>query len=161
MKLDRTDLRILTELQKNGRITNVELAELVHLSPSPCLMRVKKLQTAGYIAGYAALIDLAKFDEIVTVFTEVTLSSHHQIDFDRFQQAVEKVEECVECHLVSGGFDYLLKFVTRGIAEYQALIENLVEQNLGIEKYFNYIVIKSPLASPHLPLNRLFTPATE
>ncbi|NRB55200.1 MAG: Lrp/AsnC family transcriptional regulator [Salinicola sp.] len=161
MKLDRTDLRILTELQKNGRIPNVELAELVHLSPSPCLMRVKKLQAAGYITGYSALIDLAKFDEILTVFTEVTLSHHRQIDFDRFQQAVAKIDDCIECHLISGGFDYLLKFVTRGIAEYQALIEGLVEQEVGIEKYFNYVVIKSPFSKSHLPLNALFGPQSE
>ncbi|WP_019950747.1 Lrp/AsnC family transcriptional regulator [Kushneria aurantia] len=156
MKLDRIDLRILAELQKNGRVTNVELAELVHLSPSPCLMRVKKLQSAGYITGYAALIDLARLGEVLTVFTEVTLASHRRIDFDRFQTAVEKIAGCVECHLVSGGFDYLLKFVTRGILEYQEIIEDLVDQEIGIEKYFNYIVVKSPFIKPCLPIESLF-----
>ena len=156
MRLDRIDLKILTELQKNGRITNVELADLVALSPSPCLMRVKKLQKAGYIKGYSALIDLARLGETLTVFTEVTLRNHRQPDFARFQEAVERIESCIECHLVSGGFDYLLKFVTAGIEEYQTLMEGLIDQDVGVEKYFNYVVIKSPFEKPHLPMNTLF-----
>lgn len=102
-KLDRIDIKILAVLQRNGRITNVELADEVNLSPSPCLMRVKKLQQAGYITGYSAQIDLAKLGETLTVFTEFTLKNHRQIDFARFQEALEKIESCVECHLVSGG----------------------------------------------------------
>ena len=125
VKLDRIDIRILHELQKNGRITNVELAELVHLSPSPCLQRVKKLQSEGYISGYSAQIDVAKLGQTLTVFTEVTLKNHRQIDFARFQQAAEKVEEIIECHLISGGYDYLLKFVTAGISDYQEIMERL------------------------------------
>lgn len=73
MKLDRIDIKILYELQKNGRITNVELAELVNLSPSPCLMRVKKLQSEGYIEGYSAQININKLGQTLTVFTEITL----------------------------------------------------------------------------------------
>jgi DNA-binding Lrp family transcriptional regulator len=72
-KLDRIDVNILAALQQNGRITNVELSEIVNLSPSPCLMRVKKLQKAGYISGYTALIDVSKLGETLTVFTEFTL----------------------------------------------------------------------------------------
>src|ERR1700754_330670 len=78
MKLDRIDIKILYELQKNGRITNVELAELVNLSPSPCLMRVKKLQAEGYIVRYSAQIDIAKLGRTLTVFTEITLKNHRQ-----------------------------------------------------------------------------------
>ena len=133
MKLDRIDIRILHELQKNGRITNVELADLVHLSPSPCLMRVKKLQKEGYISGYSA-----------------------QIDFARFQQAAEKVEEVIECHLVSGGYDYLLKFVTAGISDYQEIMERLMDADISIDKYFSFVVLKSPFVKAHLPLNRIF-----
>lgn len=155
MKLDQIDLKILTELQKNGRITNVELADLVNLSPSPCLMRVKKLRAAGYITGYSAQIDLAKLGETLTVFTEFTLKNHRQIDFARFQGAVEKIDACVECHLVSGGYDYLLKFVTAGIRDYQNIVENLIEQDIGIDKYFSFVVIKSPFIKTHLPLTTL------
>lgn len=156
MKLDRIDIRILHELQKNGRITNVELADLVHLSPSPCLMRVKKLQQAGYITGYSAQIDIAKLGQTLTVFTEVTLKNHRQIDFARFQQAAEKIEEVIECHLISGGYDYLMKFVTAGISDYQTIMERLIDAEVGIDKYFSFVVIKTPFAKAHLPLKRLF-----
>lgn len=156
MKLDRIDIRILHELQKNGRISNVELAEMVHLSPSPCLMRVKKLQQAGYITGYSAQINIAKLGPTLTVFTEITLKNHRQIDFSRFIQAIEKVEEVVECHLVSGGYDYLLKFVTAGISEYQEIMERLIDSDVGIDKYFSFVVIKTPFTRSHLSLKTLF-----
>lgn len=155
-KLDRIDVKILAELQRNGRITNVELSELVHLSPSPCLMRVKKLQKAGYISGYSARINIAALGETLTIFTEFTLKNHRQIDFARFQEALEAVDSCVECHLVSGGYDYLAKFVTSGISDYQAIIEALIDQGVGVDKYFSYVVIKTPFARTQLPLTRLF-----
>ncbi|MGQ3485878.1 Lrp/AsnC family transcriptional regulator [Roseovarius pacificus] len=155
-KLDRIDLKILAELQRNGRITNVELAELVNLSPSPCLMRVKKLQKAGYILGYSALIDIASLGDTLTVFTEFTLKNHRQIDFARFQEVLEKVPSCVECHLVSGGYDYLAKFVTSSITSYQNIVETLIDRDIGIDKYFSFVVIKTPFVKTQLPLTELF-----
>jgi DNA-binding Lrp family transcriptional regulator len=156
LKLDRIDVKILAELQRNGRITNVELAELVHLSPSPCLMRVRKLQEAGYITGYTAQIDVARLGETLTVFTEFTLKNHRQIDFARFQEALEKVDSCVECHLVSGGYDYLTKFVTSGISDYQTIVEALIDRDIGIDKYFSFVVMKTPFVKTQIPLTRLF-----
>ena len=157
-KLDRIDIAILAELQKNGRITNSELAHRVGLSPSPCLARVKRLEEAGYITGYSATIDLAKLGDVQTVFTSVTLSDHRQSDFLKFERAIREYEELIECHLVSGGFDYLLKFVVRGISHYQELMEQLLQKNIGISKYFSYIVIKSPVVkgqpSVRIPLAR-------
>ena len=155
-RLDRIDIRILAELQRSGRITNVELADRVALSPSPCLMRVKKLQKSGYITGYAAQIDLAKLGEVLTVFTEFTLKNHRQIDFARFQDALAKIDRCVECHLVSGGYDYLVKFITSGITDYQTVIEGLIDREVGIDKYFSFVVIKSPIVKTQLPLTHLF-----
>ena len=155
-KLDRIDVRILAELQRNGRITNVELADLVHLSPSPCLTRVKKLQKSGYITGYSALINVAKLGETLTVFTEFTLKNHRQIDFARFQEALEKIDNCVECHLISGGYDYLAKFVTSGISDYQEIIEDLIDRSEVIDKYFSFVVMKTPFVKRQLPLTRLF-----
>ena len=156
MKLDRIDIKILYELQKNGRITNVELAELVHLSPSPCLMRVKKLQSEGYIEGYSALINTAKLGQTITVFTEITLKNHRQVDFARFLSTAEKIDSVIECHLVSGGYDYLIKFVTSGIAGYQEIMERLIDMDVGIDRYFSYVVLKSPIVKSHLPLTSLF-----
>ncbi|KEP71303.1 Lrp/AsnC family transcriptional regulator [Thioclava sp. BHET1] len=156
-KLDRIDLKILTELQRNGRITNVELADKVALSPSPCLMRVKKLQQAGYITGYAAQINVARLGETLTVFTEFTLKNHRQIDFARFQEALERTESCVECHLVSGGYDYLAKFVCASISDYQTIMEALIDrQDVGIDKYFSFVVMKTPFERNSLPISLLF-----
>jgi DNA-binding Lrp family transcriptional regulator len=155
-KLDRIDLKILAELQRNGRVTNVDLADAVGLSPSPCLTRVKRLEQAGYIAGYGAQLQLRKLGEVQLVFTEMTLSDHRNDDFARFEAAIRNIPEIVECHLVSGGYDYLLKFVTNGVSHYQSVIESMLERNIGIEKYFSYIVIKSPFVKPHYPIERLF-----
>lgn len=154
LKLDRIDLRILCHLQQNSRITNVVLADAVGLSPSPCLIRVKRLEKAGYISGYGAYIRLEKLSDVQVVFTEVTLSDHRREDFAKFEGYIRNVDEIIECHLVSGGYDYLLKFVTRSVVHYQTIIEDLLEQNLRIEKYFSYIVIKSPFIKHHYPLEK-------
>lgn len=154
-KLDRIDINILVKLQADGRMTNVDLANAVGLSPSPCLQRVKRLEAAGYIGGYGAHINLTKLTESVTVFTEVTLADHRRADFVKFEASMRNVEELLECHLVSGGYDYLLRFLVRNIASYQELMEGLLERNVGIEKYFSYIVIKTPIMKHALPLKRL------
>ena len=156
LKLDRIDLKILAQLQKNSRIKNVDLAEAVGLSPSPCLIRVKRLEQAGYITGYGAQLQLKKLGDVVMVFTEVTLSDHRRDDFSRFEAAIRGIDEIIECHLVSGGYDYLLKFITQGVNHYQQIIESMLERNIGIEKYFSYIVIKSPFIKNHYPIEGLF-----
>ena len=157
-KLDRIDLRILSQLQKKGRITNVELADAVGLSPSPCLIRVKRLEKSGYISGYGAQIQLEKLGDVQIVYTEVTLADHRREDFIKFVDAVRVVDECIECHLASGGYEDLLKFITRSVSHYQSIIEGLLEQNIGIEKYFSYVIIKSPFVKTHYPIETLFPP---
>lgn len=155
VKLDRIDVNILAQLQRNGRITNINLANAVSLSPSPCLQRVKRLEEAGYITSYNARIDLAKLGETIMVFTEVTLNDHHREDFVKFEAAIRTIDEVIECHLISGGYDYLLKFITRGVAHYQSVIEDILERDIGVAKYFSYIVIKSPIEKLHYPLAKL------
>lgn len=155
VKLDRIDINILAQLQRNARITNINLANAVSLSPSPCLLRVKRLEEAGYITSYNARIDLAKLGETITVFTEVTLNDHHREDFVKFEASMRTIDEVIECHLISGGYDYLLKFLTRGVAHYQSVIENILERDVGVAKYFSYIVIKSPIEKLHYPLAKL------
>jgi DNA-binding Lrp family transcriptional regulator len=155
-KLDRLDISILSHLQRNGRISNVELANSVGLSPSPCLIRVKRLEKAGYIAGYGAHVELAKLGSMQVVFTQVTLSDHRREDFDQFEAAVRSIDEVVECHLVSGGFDYLLKFITRGVAHYHSIAEKVLRQSVNIEKYFSYIVIKSTFDKGYYPIEKLY-----
>ncbi|TJV09857.1 MAG: Lrp/AsnC family transcriptional regulator, partial [Mesorhizobium sp.] len=118
--------------------------------PSPCLMRVKKLQAEGFITGYSAQIDVSKLGQTLTIFTEVTLKHHQQNDFARFLTAIQKVDSVIECHLVSGGYDYLVKFVTAGISEYQTIMERMIELDIGIDKYFSFVVLKSPIVKSHL-----------
>jgi DNA-binding Lrp family transcriptional regulator len=156
VKLDRIDISILAQLQRNGRITNINLATAVSLSPSPCLLRVKRLEEAGYITSYNAHLDLTKLGETVTVFTEVTLNDHHREDFVRFEAAIRGIDEVIECHLISGGYDYLVKFLTRGVTHYQTVMEGILERDIGVAKYFSYIVIKSPIVKLHYPLTKLF-----
>jgi DNA-binding Lrp family transcriptional regulator len=156
VKLDRIDINILAQLQKNGRITNINLANAVSLSPSPCLLRVKRLEEAGFIKSYNAHIDIAKLGETITVFTEVTLADHKREDFLKFEESIRTIDEVIECHLISGGYDYLLKFLTRGVAHYQSVIESILEREIGVAKYFSYIVIKTPIEKLHYPLAKLF-----
>lgn len=159
LKLDRLDLRILAQLQQNGRMTNVMLADAVGLSASPCLTRVRRLEQAGYIEGYNARLSLSKLGDALTVFTEVTLADHRREDFQRFEKAIVGIDEILECHLISGGYDYLLKFMTRSVNHYQSIMEGLLERGIGIDKYFSFIVIKSPFVKRHYPIERLFPPA--
>lgn len=154
-KLDRIDINILSTLQTQGNITNVNLAEAVGLSPSPCLQRVKRLEKAGYIQNYRAVINLKKLAEHVTVFTEVTLADHRRKDFVRFESEIRKHDNVVDCYLLSGGYDYLLKFVARGVSQYQEIMEDLLERNLGIDKYFSYIVIKPVVEKHSVPIQDL------
>jgi DNA-binding Lrp family transcriptional regulator len=158
LKLDRIDIRILGYLQRNGRTTNVDLADVIGLSPSPCLIRVKRLEKAGFITGYGAHVQLEKLGNVQMVFTQVTLSDHRREDFAKFEASIRSVDEIIECHLVSGGFDYLLKFVTRSVLHYQSIVEELLERRIGIEKYFSYIVIKSPFVKHHYPIEKLSSP---
>ncbi len=154
-KLDRIDINILSQLQHNSQMTNVTLAEAVGLSPSPCLQRVKKLEKAGYITSYNAQINLAKLTDFVVVFTEVTLTDHKREDFVKFEAEIRKYETVQECHLISGGFDYLLKFTTRSVAHYQEIIEGILDRRIGVAKYFSYVVIKSVITKTEIPLKTL------
>ncbi|MGI9408395.1 MAG: Lrp/AsnC family transcriptional regulator [Hyphomicrobiaceae bacterium] len=154
-RLDRIDLKILAELQRNGRTTNAALADTVGLSQSPCLQRVKRLEADGYIAGYGAQLDIAKLSDAITVFTEITLQDHRREDFVNFEAGIGQFPEVVECHLISGGYDYLLKFIAGSVADYQTVIERVLEAGIGIEKYFSYIVIKSPIPARPIPIDKI------
>ena len=148
-KLDRIDIRILAALQENGRLKNVDLAEQVSLSPSPCLQRVKRLEQLGYIVRYRAEIDLAKIGETVRIFTEITIAEHTLEDHRYFNQQIAKVPQVVECYQVSGGYDYLVHFICRSIQEYQDVVQEILDSDMKVNKYFSYVVLKSIV--PHRP----------
>ncbi len=155
--LDQFDIKILVHLQREGRCTNVELAAAVGLSESPCLARTKRLQEIGVIRGYGADVALEKLGSYVIVFSEVTLGSHHVHDFRKFEAGVGKYPEIVECYNVSGGYDYLLKIVAPSVAYFQALMERLLEDDIGIVKFSSRIVLRQPLERHEYPLNLLIT----
>lgn len=155
-KLDRLDFKILSYLQDHGRVTNVGLADAIGLSASPCLSRLKRLEDAGYIRSYGARVALEKLGDYLTVFTEVTLADHRIADFDRFLARAREIVEIVECHHVSGGYDYFLKVVARSVVHYQQIFESLLESDTGIEKYFSYIVLDSPIMRDVYPIDSLF-----
>jgi len=154
--LDRLDLRILSELQRDGRMTNVELADAIGLSASPCLTRVKRLEKAGFIAGYGAMIKVEKLGDFLIVFAKITLADHRREDFGRFIDAIRGIDEIMECHHATGGYDYLLKVVTRDVGHYHTVMEALLKRDIGIETYFSYMIIESPIVKRRYPLDALF-----
>ncbi len=123
--LDRIDKVILSTLQSDGRISNVELAKRVNLSASPCLDRVKRLENEGYIERYGAFLNAAKLNYGMTAFVQVTLSSTTSETFKLFKKEVVTIKEVVECHLIAGGYDYLLKIRFADMASYRLVLEEI------------------------------------
>ncbi|PRD44636.1 AsnC family transcriptional regulator [Phyllobacterium phragmitis] len=152
LKLDPIDIRILDEIQRDGRITKLALAERVGLSPTPCWTRLRRLEKAGVITGYHARIALRLVSPVATVLVEVTLGAHRQADFDRFERAIKAVPEVVACWSVGGGVDYILKVVARDIDAYQRLIDDLLQREIGIDRYFTYIVTRTVKDDAVLPV---------
>lgn len=154
-KLDSYDLRIIEALQRDGRMTKVKLAEAVHLTPSPCWERLRRLEQAGVILGYHARIDPRKLGPVTVVMVEIELREHRLEDFERFEKAVRDIPEIVECQATGGGVDYMMKVVVSDVDTYQRLIDSLLQSDLGIERYYSYVVTKAVKDAGALPLARL------
>jgi Lrp/AsnC family leucine-responsive transcriptional regulator len=140
--LDVIDRRILTELQRSGRITNQALAEAVGLSPSACLARVRRLETDGVIAGYQARLSPERLGPSVVIFAPVSLKSQHPRDLARFEAAMNEIPEVIEAAQVSGPFDFLLKVVTRDVHAWSELADWMIEADLGVDKITSHILMK-------------------
>lgn len=151
-RLDAIDLKILATLQSEGRITKAALAAAVNLSPTPCWERLKRLETAGLIRGYRAEIDLEKLGALTTILVEVVLKQHRYEDFQRFETAIRRLDEVVECYATGGGIDYLLKVIAPDIDTYQRLVDHLLLAEIGIDRYFTYIVTRVVKASFQPPV---------
>ena len=121
MELDRIDRQILALLQRDGRLTNAALAEQVHLSASACLRRVQRLERDGVIAGYVAVLDPGRVGRGTSVFVEVSLDSQREESLAAFEQAAGDCPEILECHLMSGGSDYLLRVAVADTQEYERI----------------------------------------
>ncbi len=143
--MDKTDQKIVRELQANGRLSNQELAERVNLSPSPCLRRLKNLEKAGVIKGYCAIVDQGKYGLPVTVFVRIKLQHHTENVVSEFETAVLRVDDILECHLMTGDWDYLLRVVVASLEDYERFTRQRIHKISGvaaIETSFAYGEVK-------------------
>lgn len=149
---DAIDLKILAALQQEGRLTKTALAARVDLSPTPCWERLRRLEKAGYINGYRADIALEKLAPMTTILVEITLKQHRYQDFELFERHVRRIDEIIECHATGGGIDYLLKILARDVDAYQRLIDDLLVADIGIDRYFSYVVTRQIKSLPQAPV---------
>lgn len=141
-KLDAIDRKILTTLQEDGRITNVDLAERVGLSPTPCIERVKRLEDAGYIKGYFTRLSARKLGVGLLAFIEVSLDKTGTDAFEKFKASIDAVPEIQECHMVAGGFDYLLKIRTENMDSYRRFLGERISALPGVDRTHTYVVME-------------------
>jgi DNA-binding Lrp family transcriptional regulator len=151
MNLDRTDLQILHELQLDARLSNQELAQRVNLSPSPCLRRVRRLEQAGLIRGYTAIVDQRAYGLPITVFIRIALERHDTATVTEFERRVRDIDEIMDCFLMTGSRDYLLRVVAASLEGYERFIRDVIHTIPGIasiDTSFAYGVVKHALALP-------------
>jgi Lrp/AsnC family transcriptional regulator, leucine-responsive regulatory protein len=150
--LDKIDLKILNALQTDGRISNLKLAEVVALSPTAVLARTQRLQRDGYILGYEARLNPAKLGRGLTVFVEVLLDRTTPQVFEQFNAAAQARPEILECHMVAGGFDYLLKTRVRDMAAYRDFAATALWQLPGVRETRTYAVMEEVKETTRLVL---------
>ena len=141
-RIDRIDLKILRVLQGNGRMSNIELSRLVNLSPAPCLARVRRLEKTGYINGYKAELNAELLGLSLLAYVEVTLDRTTPDVFERFKQAVRDVPEIEECHMVAGGFDYLIKVRSPHMDAYRKILGEKIATIPGVLQTHTYVVME-------------------
>ncbi|WP_319772667.1 Lrp/AsnC ligand binding domain-containing protein [Breoghania sp.] len=150
--LDKLDRKILGELQVDGRITTTQLAERIGLSATATSERVKRLTREGYIVGFSAKLDAARIGLGLLVFVEVKLDRTTPDVFDAFASAVNKVPEVLECHMVAGGFDYLLKSRVADMAAYRVFLSEVVLNLPGVRETHTYTVMEEVKDTAVLPI---------
>jgi len=152
MVLDAVDRQILNILQTEARITNAELAQRVGLTAAPTLSRVNKLETAGYIRGYVALLDRAAVGLSVTAFVSVILREHNRNAADAFLQAVHEMPEVLECHHIAGEEDYLLKVVAGSPADYERFVLEQLTSVKEVQRVKTTFVLSKPKTTTEVPI---------
>ena len=152
ISLDRTDRAILHELQLDGRISNVKLAERANLSESACLRRVKLLEEAGIIGGYAMLINQAAVGLSGNVFVEIALTRQRREDQDVFEAAVAEVPEVMECYLMAGEYDYLLRVVVADAADYERIHHEQLTSLPGVARIRSSFALRTVTKGTELPI---------
>ena len=150
--LDRTDRKILALLQADGRLPTVDLAERIGLSPTATTERVKRLTREGFITGFGARLDPDKLDRAFLVFVEVLLDKTTPDVFERFAEAVRRTRDVIECHMVAGGFDYLLKVRVADMAAYRRFLGEALWSVPGVRETRTYTVMEEVKADQGLPV---------
>ena len=154
-RIDQIDRKILTRLQKDGRIANNDLAADVGLSPSPCLRRVKALEESGVIRTYVALVDPALVDLPVNVFVSVTLEKQIEERLDAFEDAIRQRPEVLECYLMTGEADYLLRVVVPDLTAYEQFLKTHLTRIAGVSSIKSSFALKQVRYETALPLHHL------
>jgi len=152
IRLDSTDRRLLRALQADGRISNQELAQRCNLSASACSERVRRLREQGYILGFSAMIDPAKVGRALLIFVEVVLDRTTGDVFDAFAAAARRAPDVLECYMVAGGFDYLIKARVRDMEAYRAFLGEVLVQMPGVRETRTYAVLEEIKAGGALPI---------
>ncbi|RZJ42725.1 MAG: AsnC family transcriptional regulator [Brevundimonas sp.] len=150
--IDAVDRRLLKALQEDGRLSNAELARRCNLSPAACFERVRRLREKKVITGYAALIDPAKVGRGLMIFVEVLLDRTTGDMFEAFAEAVRRQPEVLECHMVAGGFDYLIKARVGDMDAYRAFLGDVLVKMPGVRETRTYAVLEEVKATTALPL---------
>jgi Lrp/AsnC family transcriptional regulator, leucine-responsive regulatory protein len=150
--LDQIDRRILREIQANGRLTNTELSERVHLSATATNERVKRLTRDGFILGYTALLSPERLGRSLLLFVEVKLERTTPDVFDAFAAAIRRTPDVMECHLIAGGFDYLVKARVADMSTYRTFLSELLTAVPGIRETRTYTVMEEVKDTTHLPI---------
>jgi Lrp/AsnC family transcriptional regulator, leucine-responsive regulatory protein len=151
---DSTDLQILDHLQRNGRLPVVELSKRVHLSPTPCTLRIRKLEEDGVITGYHAKLNPIALGQALMVFVTVKLRSTDEATLEKFNAAVKPIIPILECHMVGGGFDYLLKIRVRDMAEYREILGGVIGALPMVEGTHSYFVMEDVKDTNLLPITK-------
>lgn len=152
MELDDTDRRILAVLQKSGRISNADLSEKINLSPSACHRRVQQLEQAGFIRDYVALLDPRKVDRPTTIFVEITLSGQADEVLDAFEREVANVPDVLECHLMAGSADYLLKVVAADTEHFAEIHRRYLARLPGVQTMQSSFALRTVFKTTALPV---------
>ncbi|MBY6067718.1 Lrp/AsnC family transcriptional regulator [Leisingera aquaemixtae] len=152
MSLDETDRRILSVLQKQGRISNADLSERVNLSASACHRRVQRLEAEGYIRDYVALLDARKMNVPSTVFVEITLQGQADEVLDAFEKAVARIPDVLECHLMAGTADYILKVVAENTEDFARIHRQHLARLPGVAQMQSSFALRTVFKTTALPV---------
>ncbi|WP_170350721.1 MULTISPECIES: Lrp/AsnC family transcriptional regulator [Ruegeria] len=152
MSLDATDKKILAALQRDGRMSNAELSEQVNLSPSACHRRVQRLEAEGYIRKYVALLDARKMNVPTTVFVEITLQGQAEELLNAFEKSVARIPDVLECHLMAGTADYILKVVAENTEDFARIHRQYLSRLPGVAQMQSSFALRTVFKTTALPV---------